>query len=353
MKCLRKYKWVKLHRACLPGGKGIMGYWARLASRAAFRKGNGLYCGHRNPVVPGMWTGGIVGLKSILGVKRRQQALKIMCELESMGYLTFDLDLRTKKLSYQITDWVMACAGAECMEGTVYATEGYGFLCMPRSITDRLVFNNRTFDEADAWLDLWCHTTYRDRGNAFSFLGPTVQFGKYASVLTLENLGRRWKWEKTKVWRFFKKYESVFSLYRLPGSFGCVIYNSRYIHCCNVKLPEESDVVTLFHEIRAASRKGILARSSVERINRMVAWNSWKVIKAHEEADENESGKSRVAPVRSYTRAYFSHGRNCKYGRNCIYDCAVTILGEVRYIDFDEIGVVCLFEISGFKNDTS
>lgn len=66
MKCLRKYKWVKLHRACLPAGKGIMGYWAKLASRAAFRKGNGLYCGHKNPVTPGMWTGGIVGLKSIL-----------------------------------------------------------------------------------------------------------------------------------------------------------------------------------------------------------------------------------------------------------------------------------------------
>ena len=39
MKCLRKYKWLKLHRACLPSGKGIMGYWAKLASRAAFRKG--------------------------------------------------------------------------------------------------------------------------------------------------------------------------------------------------------------------------------------------------------------------------------------------------------------------------
>ena len=175
-----------------------MGYWAKLASRAAFRKGNGLYCGHKNPVKPGMWTGGIVGLKSILGVKRRQQALKIMCELESMGYLTFDLDLRTKKLSYQITDWVMACAGAECIEGAVYSTEGYGFLCMPRTLTDRLIDSNRIMDEADAWLDLWCHTIYRDRGNAFSFLGPTVQFGKYASVLTLEYLGRRWKWEKTK-----------------------------------------------------------------------------------------------------------------------------------------------------------
>ena len=36
MKCLRKYKWVKLPRMHLPGGKGLMGYWAKLASRAAF-----------------------------------------------------------------------------------------------------------------------------------------------------------------------------------------------------------------------------------------------------------------------------------------------------------------------------
>lgn len=69
MKCLRKYKWVKLYRARLPGVKGIMGYWAKLASRAAFRKGNGFCCGHKNPVTPGMWMGGIVGLKSILGIK--------------------------------------------------------------------------------------------------------------------------------------------------------------------------------------------------------------------------------------------------------------------------------------------
>ena len=39
MKCLRKYKWVKLPRMHLPGGKGLMGYWAKLASRAAFRYG--------------------------------------------------------------------------------------------------------------------------------------------------------------------------------------------------------------------------------------------------------------------------------------------------------------------------
>ena len=38
MKCLSKYKWIKLYRAALPQGKGIMGYWARLAGRAAFRQ---------------------------------------------------------------------------------------------------------------------------------------------------------------------------------------------------------------------------------------------------------------------------------------------------------------------------
>lgn len=73
MKCLRKYQWVKLPRASLPQGKGVMGYWSKLASRAAFRKGQAIYCGYTNEVVPGMWSGGIVGLKSILGLKSRAQ----------------------------------------------------------------------------------------------------------------------------------------------------------------------------------------------------------------------------------------------------------------------------------------
>ena len=79
------------------------------------------------------------------------------------------------------------------------------------------------FGEADAWLDLWCHTVFRDYGNAFSFLGPAVQFDKYGSALTLDTLGQRWHWEKTKIWRFLRKVEEDFPLYRLPGSFGCAI----------------------------------------------------------------------------------------------------------------------------------
>ena len=114
MKCLLKYRWVKLPRAQLPQGKGVLGYWSRLAARAAFRKGTACYCGYHNEVVPGMWSGGIVGLKSILGVRRRAQALQIMDQLQSLGYITYSLDQKTKRLDYQICDWVISCSGQGC-----------------------------------------------------------------------------------------------------------------------------------------------------------------------------------------------------------------------------------------------
>lgn len=51
VQCLRKYEWGKLPRFRLPEGKGIMGAWAKLASRA-----QALYCGYLNEVMPGMWS---------------------------------------------------------------------------------------------------------------------------------------------------------------------------------------------------------------------------------------------------------------------------------------------------------
>ena len=319
MKCLRKYKWVKLLRSHLPAGKGLLGYWAKLASRAAFRKGNAVYCGHINPVTPGMWSGGVVGLKSILGVKKRAHALWIMSQLQELGYLTYTLDQKTKHLTYQITDWVIKCSGAECMDGAVYATDGYGFLCMPRDIPERLV-GKREFEEADAWLDLWCHTTYGDYGNAFSFLAPAVQYGKYGSVLTLEGLGNRWDWEKSKVWRFFKKHADTFALYRLPGAFGCVIFNQLYPTGADIEMPEQEDVIKVLNDIRKAGSKINVNGSDSARLNCMIAWRSKMVVTAYEKELEEEA-KTGVALLIPLIRAYFSHGRNCKNCRNCIYDC--------------------------------
>ena len=218
MVCLWKYRWVKLMRNHLPPCKGLIGYWTRLAARAAFRKGIASYCGHRNSVEAGTWAGGIVGLKSILGVKKREQALDILQQLSDLGYLSFELDTKTKLLTYRVTDYELDYCGAPCDSGAVYTTPGYGFLCVPRSITERLVTQKYIFNEADAWLDLWCHTVSMDPHNAFSFFAPVCQYGKTGVFLTLENLGQRWRWEKTKVWRFLQKHKDVFTLYRLPGS---------------------------------------------------------------------------------------------------------------------------------------
>ena len=212
MQCLMTYKWVKLLRTHLPEGKGLMGYWAKLASHAAFRKGQALYCGHYNRVAPGMWSGGMVGFKRILGLGSRQSVIDVMNQLMALGFITYTIDAKTKKLEYFLCDWIENCSGEACLGVTAYAIDQYGFICLPRNITDRLTKSRYLFEEADAWLDLWCHTVSNDSKNAFSFLAPTVQYGKYGAVLTLETLGQRWGWEKTKVWRFINRYNNSFCI---------------------------------------------------------------------------------------------------------------------------------------------
>ena len=112
MKCLSKYNWVKLPRKEIPKLKGNLGFWLRLAARATFRKGDATYCGHKNPVEPGMWSGGIVGLKKILGVRSREQALQILDTLQAMGYISYTLE-DTKQLT--VTPIIAAPAARETL----------------------------------------------------------------------------------------------------------------------------------------------------------------------------------------------------------------------------------------------
>jgi len=319
VKCLLKYQWVKLPRNQLPQGKGVLGYWAKLAARAAFRKGTACYCGYKNEVTPGMWSGGVVGLKSILGVRSRMLALQIMDKLQQLGYLTYSLDAQTKRLEYRITNWVARCAGQECESGAVYATTGYGFVCIPRSIPQRLVHLNYRFEEADALLDLWCHTTWNDPRNAFSFLAPTIQLDSYNAVLTLEKLGERWGWEKTKVWRFFQKHSSVFALHRLPGSFGCLIFHCQYPTGQEILRPKQAEIDCILTKIRNLSAGTPVAGSDNTRLCKLVLWFSRK-LKLPELPATLPTEFGRVAVSTLIKRAYFSLCWNCK---NCVYDCGV------------------------------
>ena len=122
MKCPWYYEWVKLPRKLIPEGKGVMGDFIRLAGRAAFRKGISSYCGYNNVVESGMWAGGIVGIKSILGVKSRNKALEALERLNSLNYIKYELNEANKKLEYRIKDWVIKCSGEPCMKGAVYTT---------------------------------------------------------------------------------------------------------------------------------------------------------------------------------------------------------------------------------------
>ena len=339
VQCLMKYKWVKLLRSCLPDGKGIMASWTKLASRAAFRKGQATYCGHINDVCPGMWAGGIVGIKSILGIKNRNKALETLDTLSRLGFLEYELNEKTKKLSYQISDWVIECSGEECMNGNVYTTDGYGFLCVPRSITERLVKQNYTFDEADAWLDLWCHTVSQEPRNAFSFLAPVCQMNKTGALLTLETLGHRWNWEKTKVWRFMKKHGDVFALYRLPGSYGCLIFNKLYPTGTEVSLPSYDNVVRILDEIRIYAANTQKRGTDHEHLSRMIVWYSKRLLEDRVQSDADNKMKNRVAFFTPIYRAYFSQCWNCK---NCERDCCSESISTALVPETNKIRGPCL-----------
>ena len=181
-------------------------------------------------------------------------------------------------------------------------------------------------------------------------------------------MGKRWKWEKPKVWRFFQFYCAYFPLHRLPGSFGCVIYNRCYPTQDECDDPSDEEIMRILELIRIKARNTHTEGADNERINRFVAWKSRKVIqeledeytkeeiqeKNIESSDFRDVENRRVAEIPSIIRAYFSHGRNCMYSRNCIYDCSSIDIGETESLGNWDIGAVRPFDRFAFFNlDTS
>lgn len=348
MPCLFRYRWLKLPRAALPEGKGLLGYWARLAARAAFRKGAAFYCGHENAVSPGMWSGGVVGLKSILGVKKRDRALEILDQLTVYGFITYTLNPETKQLIYQIADWELDHCGSECESGNVYTDPGYGFLCVPRQITEKLFAKHYIFEESDAWLDLWCHTVSMDPRNAFSFFAPVCQYDKHGVFLTLENLGQRWGWEKTKVWRFLQKHADVFTLYRLPGSYGCLIFNTLYPCDTEVSLPTDKQIAEVIRTIRDLSQGVVKHGTQREHMSRMIVWFSRRYLLSAGLLSPSVHQNSRVALFSSFKRAYISL---CWIWKNGDYDCQGSDKGSMHSPTLAPIRGPCPVDLNEYAKE--
>ena len=138
------------------------------------------------------------------------------------------------------------------------------------------------------------------------------------AVLTLETLGQRWGWEKTKVWRFFQKHGDAFSLYRLPGSYGCLIFNKLYPVDTEVSLPSYVELERIIEEMRICAGNTHIAGSENMRLNKMSLWYSHRLITQTMDDCSESDAERRVAFLRPIIRAYFSLCRNCQ---NCIYDC--------------------------------
>ena len=71
------------------------------------------------------------------------------------------------------------------------------------------------------------------------------------------------------------------------------------------------------------------------------------VVTAYEKELEEEA-KTGVALLIPIIRAYFSHGRNCKNSRNCIYDCSSIDIGETESLENWDIGAVRLNSLMTF-----
>ena len=225
------------------------------------------------------------------------------------------------------------------MSGAVYATDGYGFLCLPRNITQRLADQHYTFGESDAWLDLWCHPVWQETGNAFSCLAPAVQFGRLGAALTLEALGRRWGWEKTKVWRFFQKNGDAFALHRLPGSYGCLIFNRLYPLDTEASLPTGAEIERIIEKMRICAGNAHIGGSDNARLNKMILWYSRRIIIMRTTDYAEQASENRVALSSPIIRAYTSLCWNCQ---SCIYDCR-GVSSRLCRIDANHIRGPCAY----------
>ena len=56
-----------------------------------------------------------------------------------------------------------------------------------------------------------------------------------------------------KVWRFPQKHKDVFTLYRLPGSLGCLVFNTSCPCDTGISLPSDQQIADVLGKIREYS----------------------------------------------------------------------------------------------------
>ena len=131
-----------------------------------------------------------------------------------------------------------------------------------------------------------------------------------------------------------KKHGDVFALYRLPGSYGCLIYNKLYPLGKEVSFPTDAEIARILDRIRILGANTYKSTGDHEHINKLVFWYS-KMI-AQEIASESQG--NRVAESAPIIRAYISH---CWNRKNCEYDCGNVYIRPTAVIEANNIRGPC------------
>ena len=136
--------------------------------------------------------------------------------------------------------------------------------------------------------------------------------------IDIGNLGTALGLGKDKGMEVFRKYGDAFALYRLPGSYGCLIFHKQYPTGAEVSLPDSAAVIRILEKIRIQGKDAHICGMDHERLNKMILWYSREITKVSLPSGDVNSEKSRVALSTPITRAYISLCWNCK---NCDKDC--------------------------------
>ena len=136
------------------------------------------------------------------------------------------------------------------------------------------------------------------------------------------------------MWRFFQKHGDVFTLHRLPGAFGCLIFNKLYPTGIEGLIPNDEQIIHILNKIRIWGENAQKRGSDHEHLNRIIAWYSKRFL----ESEAAKEPENRVAFLTPIIRAYLSHCRNCK---NCDYDCQSKSIFPIPEISADTIRGPC------------
>lgn len=144
---------------------------------------------------------------------------------------------------------------------------------------------------------------------------------------------------KDKGVEIFQKNGDAFALHRLPGSYGCLVFNRLYPLDTEASLPTCAEIERIIEKMRICAGNAHIGGSDNARLNKMILWYSRRIIIMRTTDYAEQASENRVALSSPIIRAYTSLCWNCQ---NCIYDCR-GVSSRLRRIDANHIRGPCAY----------